>query len=585
MFKKLFLFLPMFSTFLIAQNPVTIEELSDHVHFLASDSLEGRLPGTKGGNIAANYIADQFKSYGLQPLAESGFQEFKVVSKVELAGKNNLKISDKEYTVEQDYIPVGFTDNKSLEANVVFAGYGFVIDNDSLKWNDFSGIDAEGKWAIILRGDPENSPHGGAYYEHSTLRKKALNATDNGAVGVLFVSGPEYDEEDELMRLTFDQSKSNAGIPVLNIKRTVADFILDSKGTTIADLEKKLNNERKAVSFEIPITVAASVEVNLVKVPTKNVLAVLPGSDETLKDQYIVVGAHYDHLGYGGWGSGSRTPDTVAVHNGADDNASGVSSVLEIAEYFSSLKPKRSILFMSFGAEEMGLLGSKYFVNNPLIDLKKIDIMYNLDMVGRLDPVDKGLTLGGTGTAEGLEDFIKKESEKFDLKVKPSSEGTGPSDHATFYLENIPVLFFFTGTHDDYHTYRDDSDKINYDGMKAVADFAIDLISFHANNEQKLVYTEAGSKEEQRSMRFKVTLGVIPDYASDSGGLRLDGVKKDGPAEKAGMQKGDIVVKMGDKPVANIYDYMARLGEFKKGEQVVVEVLRGDEKLQLNVTF
>ncbi|MCB0283739.1 MAG: M20/M25/M40 family metallo-hydrolase [Calditrichae bacterium] len=585
MFKKLFIFLLVFGSYVLAQNPVTVDQLSKHVHFLASDKLEGRLPGTEGGMAAANYVESQFKAYGLQPLTDSGFQDFKVVSKVELATKNTMKVGEQIYTVEEDFIPVGFTDNKSLEAGVVFAGYGFVIDTDSLKWDDFSGIDVDGKWVIILRGDPENSPHGGAYYEHSALRKKALNATDNGALGVLFVSGPEYDDEDELMRLAFDQSKSNAGVPVINIKRSVADFILAGKGTTIAELEKKLNSDKKANSFEIPVTVSASAEVNLVKVQTRNVLAVLPGSDETLKDQYIVVGAHYDHLGYGGRGSGSRTPDTVAIHNGADDNASGVSSMLEIAEYFSAMKTKRSILFMAFGAEEMGLLGSKYFVNNPLIDLKKIDIMYNLDMVGRLDSVDKGLTLGGTGTAEGLEDFIKKESEKFDLKVKTSPEGTGPSDHATFYLENIPVLFFFTGTHDDYHTYRDDSDKINYEGMKKVADFAIDLINYHANNEEMLTFTEAGSKEERRSMRFKVTLGIIPDYASDSGGLRLDGVNKDGPADKAGMQKGDIVVKMGDKPVSNIYDYMARLGEFKKGEQVVVEVLRGDEKLELNVTF
>jgi Zn-dependent M28 family amino/carboxypeptidase len=324
--------------------------------------------------------------------------------------------------------------------------------------------------------------------------------------------------------------------------------------------------------------------VDYVEVETQNILALKRGSDPQLKDEYIVVGAHYDHLGFGGWGSGSRSPDTVAIHNGADDNGSGVSSVLEIAEYFSAIKTDRSILFMCFGAEEMGLLGSKFFTEHPLIKTENIRIMFNLDMVGRLDDESK-LTLGGTGTAEGLEDFVKKEAQNFDLNVSTSSGGYGPSDHASFYIKNIPVLFFFTGTHDDYHRPGDDVDKINFKGMKTVCDYVIDMISIQANDKKELVFSEAGSKEEPRRMRFRVTLGVIPDYGSDAKGLKLDGVKQGGPADKAGMQKGDIVVRMDGKVVSNIYDYMGRLAEFKPGQQIVVEVMRGEEKIVMDVTF
>ncbi|HJN69071.1 MAG TPA: M20/M25/M40 family metallo-hydrolase, partial [Candidatus Marinimicrobia bacterium] len=269
------------------------------------------------------------------------------------------------------------------------------------------------------------------------------------------------------------------------------------------------------------------------------------------------------------------------------DNASGVAAILEIIEKLKAeqTKLKRSILFLSFGAEEMGLLGSKYFVNNPLVDLGKIKLMFNLDMVGRLDSTTKAITVGGTGTAVGLSDLVQRFAEGEDLNVKLSSEGYGPSDHTSFYVENIPVLFFFTGVHEDYHTPEDDVEKINLSGEKLVAEFVHDLIIEAANVPESLVYQEAGPKEQPSGRRrFKVTLGIMPDYASEGGeGLRVDGVINNKPAKRAGIEKGDVIVAMDGKPVKNIYDYMYRLEECKPGQRINVDVLRNGKKITLVV--
>lgn len=576
-----FVFLCGFSS---AQDPVTTAELHEHLAYLASDDLKGRFPGTEESKQAAQYILEQFKSFGLEPLGDDGYQYFNVVTAVKLSEGNSLSFAGTSYNVQRDFIPIGFSENKNISVPMVFAGYGFTIENDSVKWNDYENVDVQGKWVLVLRGDPENNPHSMKYADHSSLRKKALIAKDHGAEGIIFVSGPKYDEPDSLMRLGFDKSRSRAGIAVLQVKRYLADRFLKDTGKRISELEKTINTTLKPMSFKINKKISANIAVEHVEVATQNIVAVKWGNDPELKKEFIVIGAHYDHLGYGGWGSGSRTPDTLAIHNGADDNGSGVSSVLEIAEYFASVETARSILFISFGAEEMGLLGSKFFTAHPLIKLENIRLMLNLDMVGRLNNEDK-LTMGGTGTAEGLDDLVREKGNGFNLKISTSFGGYGPSDHASFYSKNIPVLFFFTGTHDDYHKPSDDVEKINFKGMKEVCDYAISIAFAQASSKEKLTFTEAGSKEEPRRMRFRVTLGIIPDYGTDVKGLRIDGVKEDGPAFKGGLLKGDIIISMDDKPVNNIYDYMGRLGEFKPGQAIVVEAMRGKEKVKLNVTF
>ena len=565
---------------------ITIHELKQHVAFLASDSLKGRKPGTKGGQQAAEYIKNEISKLDLELLGNNGFQFFDVVTSVILGENNKLSFSGFTGTVGEDFIPFGFSKNDSITGEVVFSGYGFDVKTDSISWNDYSGLDVTGKWVMVLRGDPEDNPHG-IFSEHSSLRKKTLVARDHGAAGILFLSGPEFDEADELIPLVYDQSQSGSAIHVIHIKRSVADRIIKESGYTISQLEQRLISDRKPISFIVQEEITASTDLVKQTVTTQNVAGILYGSDPRLKEEIIVIGAHYDHLGFGGAHSGSRRPDTLAIHNGADDNASGVAAILEIIEKLKEeqTKLKRSVLFLSFGAEEMGLLGSKYFVNNPSVDLGKIKLMFNLDMVGRLDSTTKAITVGGTGTAVGLSDLVQRFAEGEDLNVKLSSEGYGPSDHTSFYVENIPVLFFFTGVHEDYHTPEDDVEKINLSGEKLVAEFVHDLIIEAANVPESLVYQEAGPKEQPSGRRrFKVTLGIMPDYASEGGeGLRVDGVLNNKPAKRSGMEKGDVIVAMDGKPVKNIYDYMYRLEECKPGQRINVDVLRNGKKITLVV--
>ena len=566
---------------------ISIEELGAHIKYLASDSLQGRKPGTPGGRAAAEYIAGEFRSIGLTPMGDEGYQYFEVVRSVEQGEANRFILDEYEAVVSEDYSPLSYSASAQVAAEVIFVGYGFSIDEDSLSWDDYTEIDVNDKWVMILRGNPENDEPASPYDLHSDLRKKVLVARDHGAGGVLLVAGLTFDESDELIDLSFDMSQAGAGLPVLNVKRTLADRILAGSETSIETLESGLNTGLEPNSFATGTKIDVTTDVRQISARTQNVVAMLPGSDPALSAEIIIIGAHYDHLGFGGPNSGSRRPDAHAIHNGADDNASGVAAIIEIAEMLatSSAQPSRSVFFMAFGAEEMGLLGSKYFARNPLFDLEDVKLMFNLDMVGRLDPETKALTVGGTGTALGMDNILEQLAAGRDFKLGMSPGGYGPSDHASFYVENIPVLFFFTGIHTDYHTPDDDFDKINLPGEKAVADYVAALATRITDLPEALVFQEAGPKAPSaRSRRFKVTLGIMPDYASsEERGLRVDGIVPDKPADLAGMQKGDIIVAMEGKSVKDIYDYMYRLGEFKSGQRISVDVLRGEKTVILIV--
>ena len=569
-------------------NPeITIPELREHITFLASDSLKGRKPGTKECRIAAQYIKDQLPANMDFSLVKNGLQNFEVVSSIEAGANNQFSFSRITGELGKSFTPVAFSKNTTLRASVVFVGYGFDFDSDSVSWHDYNGVDVSGKWALILRGDPEIDKPNSIFASFSSMRNKTLKAKDKGAAGVIFVSGVKFDKKDKLVKLTFDKSQATAGIPVLQIKRSLADSILKRTGQTIETLEQNLNERRKPESFSIDEKVSATTDVVKKMAKTQNVLAFLPGTDPVLKNEFIVLGAHYDHLGFGGPGSGSRRPDTLAIHNGADDNASGVAAILEVMEKLADEKPKikRSILFISFSAEEMGLLGSNYFVNHPPLDLKQIKFMFNVDMVGRLDPQTQKLNIGGTGTAVGLNEIVKRDAAADSLNVNLSTAGYGPSDQASFYAKDIPVLYFYTNAHEDYHTPDDDVQFINFNGVKRTAELVYDLIVDIANRPQALAFQEAGPKERRRGRRqYKVTLGIMPDFSgSGSNGLRVDGIVKGRPADLAGMQKGDVIVSMDGKPVTNIYDYMYRLNEFEPGQRISVKVLRSGKKVILIV--
>jgi aminopeptidase YwaD len=562
---------------------VSVKDLQADIKYLASDSLKGRLTGSPGDSLASDFIRNKLASYGLIPLSGDGFQRFKVTKRV-LAGKNNsLSVNRINYTMDKDFMPLAFSANAGLESDVIFAGYGFSIKGDSLKWNDYDGIDVRGKWVMILRGDPEPENTKSLFIPFSTDRDKALLAKDMGAAGVLMVSGPLSDPKDSFESLGTEGY--SVDIPVLRIKKEVADIILLKSKNTIEALEKKLNYSRKPLSFSVNVTVMGKAEIVKELASTRNVVMLLPGEDEKLKNEYIIIGAHFDHLGLGGPGSGSRTPDTTGIHHGADDNASGVAMMIELAGEFAGIKKshKRSIIFLAFTGEEEGLLGSKHFTDDPGISLSSVNAMINLDMVGRLNETNN-LQISGVGTATGLKDLIYSKSDTSVIKLTLSDEGYGPSDHSSFYGKNIPVLFYFTGAHLDYHTPMDTYDKINFNGMQKISMMVFKVAEELASSPVRLKFMESGPKAETvRYRRGKgVTLGIMPDFAGViKNGLRADFVTPGKPAALGGMQKGDIIIFINGKPVNNIEDYMFRMSQLKHGETISVEVLRNDKKVVL----
>ncbi|MCF8222249.1 MAG: M20/M25/M40 family metallo-hydrolase [Bacteroidales bacterium] len=583
------LFIVLIITFLYSCNPyridnpaITGDELEDHINYLASDALEGRLPGTKGDSMSASYIKDNLEGWGLKPLSGNVIQEFEIVKTVKAGDDNRLMINNKQ--VDRDkFMPMAFSEDTTVSGEIVFAGYGFSISSDTLRWNDYKNLEVSNKWVMLLRADPEVDDQSSKFAQVSNDRNKAMLAKDMGAAGVLLVSGYNFDPEDKFEKLA--GGEYSTGIPVFRINREVADMILSHKETTIREAEENLNSTYSPLSFDIPLTVEGQSDIYEEKVTTGNVAMVLQGNDPVLKNEYIIIGGHFDHLGMGGQGTSSRAPDTTAVHYGADDNASGIAAMLEIAEKFAGEESNsRSIIFAGFAAEEMGLLGSKYFADNMTIETGRINAMINLDMIGRLKD-NNTMQVSGTGTAETLEEIIKSHNDTSVLRLALSEEGYGPSDHSSFYGKDIPVLFFSTGAHLDYHTPFDTPGKINYEGLLRVTDFIYDISSELANQDSMLVFTEAGPKTRMnRRMRRKgVTLGIMPDFAGNvKNGLRADFVIPGRPAENGGMKKGDIITAINGKEINNIEDYMYRLSKLEHGQTIQVEILRGeDEELLL----
>ena len=564
---------------------ITADEIRDHIKFLSSDKLKGRRPGTLGSKQAIRYIEKEWKSSGVLPAGERGFrQSFIFTSGVSLSGYNRLKIDElrKTFRVKQDFMPLGFSAVGLVKADVVFAGYGFSTE-DSISWNDYSNIDANGKWVLIFRGSPDGSSPHSAFSDYAPLRKKYMAARDNSAAGVLFVNPFNDDELEDFVALRFGPSTTRGPIPAIHISQEVAQQLLP-QNTSLKNLQDALDTNRTSVSFDLNISVSATISLRIKKSRGTNVLGVVRGDGST--DEIIIIGAHMDHLGFGGGGSGSLRPEEEAIHNGADDNASGTAGLLEMAEKIAvnSEQLKRDVLFIAFDAEEKGLLGSKYFVDNPNINLENVSAMINMDMVGRLK--DSSLTVGGTGTSPMFEPLLDSLQNIHNLNISYSKEGFGPSDHSSFYIKDIPVLFFFTGTHEDYHKPSDDWEKINATGEKIILDLIYDVTKHLGFLDKKPVFTVAGPKERSQNQRgFKVTFGIVPSYSSGGPGLTIDGVRPEGPAEIAGIQSGDIIIEIDGKDIQDIYDYMHRLGDLKKGQRVAVKIKRGEDTLELVVNL
>ncbi|MCI0489943.1 MAG: M28 family peptidase [Blastocatellia bacterium] len=574
---------------------VSTEHIARHINVLASDEMQGRRAGTPGADKAARYIAEQFRAFGLKPPSPSGFQQsFTFVSGVRLGKSDRFQIkaarNARSLKVGEDYMPMAFSSPDVASGRAVFAGYG--ISAPELQYDNYSGVDAAGKIVLIMRGSPDgDNPHG-RFAEYTMpgleIQKKTLKAREKGARGVVFISDEKDFKEDRLSRLRHDLNFLDAGIPAAVISRQVAESILSSAGTSIDQAEKRV--KEKPDSFAVG-NVEVEFKSDVVKIDGKgaNVVGLVEGSDPQLKKEYVILGAHYDHLGLGGSESLAANPEGE-IHHGADDNASGTSALMELARVIaaSAEKPRRSVLFLAFSAEELGLLGSAAYTKNPLVPIESTVAMLNMDMVGRLR--EGALTIGGVGTSPAWKPLLDKlngetengASARFNLQY--NQDGFGPSDHQSFYVRDIPVLFFFTGTHDDYHKPSDTADKINTEGAGRIAKLVGEIALAVANEPARIAFNRVKRESRPTGRGFRVYLGTVPNYSDQDGGLKLDGVRPESPAERAGLRAGDVIIKLGAIPIKNVYDYTFALGELTGGQEVEVVIRRDGREMTLKVT-
>ena len=620
-----------------AQQPgqPSVNRLQQIISYLASDALEGRRTGTPGANDAAHYIAGEFSLLGLRPAIQMAgaartrgeiraryLQPFPYVSKVEL-GKNNLLFVNPgraddaaQFAVGEDWMPLGFSSNAEVKnAEMIFAGYG--ITSAESKYDDYAVSNAKDRVAIVFAGTPDaDNPHG-QFQQAGQIRFKAAAARAAGVRALLILANEEILQHDRLSQLSYDNA-GEAGIPVIVISQKLAKKILNAELdglTKAADARTAAGNALRNPIAGAKLNV--NVNVNRIESPSFNVVGILPGTDPKLKNEAIVIGAHYDHLGRGG--EGSLAPREGEIHHGADDNASGTAGMLELARIFSARKSRRTIVFIAFSGEEEGLIGSNYYVNHPVVPLANTVAMINMDMIGR--ETQKKLIVGGVGTAQEWRAMIDAKNvvptvaaslnvpgvgsanlavslpvnvnvngqavvaapgKSFELTM--NEDGFGPSDHSSFYAKQVPVLFFWTGTHNDYHKPSDTYEKINYEGEARILSFVASIVRDIDRSDARPKFTVAKSDSQGRSTGFRVYLGTIPNYADSNDGLTLDGVRDDSPAAKAGLKAGDKIVKLAGHDVKNVYDYTQALSEMKAGQEYEVELIRGGQRMTLKIT-
>ncbi len=552
------------------------------LYTLASDEFEGRGIGSTGLNKAADLIAADFSRIGLKPLpGQAGyFEPFEMTTATQVGPATTLSIGDRTFAKNEDFVPVTFAAEGKFSGPVVFVGYG--MKSAVQHYDDYAGIDVKGKVALAMRFEPHDAK-GNSRFEKdgwsdaAALGEKAKAAADAGAAALLIITPMEFHGNDDRLVPFSRRSMSDAPkIPVLHIRQTVAEELLKRGGAPdLKTLQEKIDQSGKPASFALAgVDVSGNVELKRTQVTVKNVVGYLPGK---IADEYVVVGSHYDHLGRGG--IGSLSPHSHDIHHGADDNASGTTAMIELASHFAQAgTPERSLIFVAFTAEEEGCIGSEHFVDNPPVELSKITAMINLDMVGRIrstqvstniggpptslpanTPTTRAgpgiLYVGGSGTAATFDAIIQKADEDSPLVTKDIGKGgLGPSDHMSFALKRVPVMFFFSGLHADYHRPTDTAEKINYDGLQEVVDFSADVIS-QVEQSPRQPYIVAADAHSMHlgspSSGTVVTLGVVPDYTSSidgGGGVKISGATAGiASPDKAGLQAGDVDREMGRK--------------------------------------
>ena len=547
MFRLILVFL-LFSNITFAQklsrsDRELIKFLQTNVSFLASDSLEGRRAGTNGEKLAADFISKKFKEIGLFPKgsSDSYFQPFTIIDGKKVGKNTALSINSQILIPEIDFFPLANSSNSSPIKTQI---------SPSL-------TEKNQVWFLDLSDDLEENKTNPHFDINNLIQSKIAKAKNKGATALILYNSNSIDD-----KIKFD-TKDRQEITSLPVLYVVKSAFLEN----IKDLN---------ATYDITYSIDIQPDIR----NSKNVIGYINNN----APYTIVLGAHFDHLGYGEDGNSMIRTGEKLIHNGADDNASGTSALIELAFLLKKSKSKNfNYLFIAFSAEELGLNGSKYFVENPTIPLTSINYMINMDMVGRMNDSTKAITVGGYGTSPSWSTLFNSIENKY-FTIKFDSSGTGPSDHTSFYRKDIPVLFFFTGLHTDYHKPSDDADKINYIGQLQIVKFINQLISTNKSNE-KIVFTKTREQQTSTSAKFSVSMGIMPDYTFSGNGVRVDGVSDNRPAKYAGLLAGDIVKQLGEYKTSSVEAYMQALSKFKKGDKVIVIILRGIKELEFQVNF
>ncbi|NBR83973.1 MAG: M20/M25/M40 family metallo-hydrolase [Verrucomicrobia bacterium] len=578
---------------------IKADDARAQVSFLASEALEGRLTGTSGAQQAAAFIADYFKAINLQPLPGSTnfFQPFEFSSGVRvLTNQNSATLhaaaAPATLALDKDFRPLAFTANGTVEGEVVFAGYGLSVPGKLGEgYDSYAGLDVSNKVVLVLRYVPEeaDAKRRQELNRYAGLRYKALIARNRGAKALLVVTGPTSPNAGELAKLTFETGASHSGIVCASINGDTAAKMFAAAGKDLKKIQAALDKEDPHAegAFALKnVAVKLSAAVEHVKKQDRNVLAHLPpvGTSE-----YVIVGAHYDHLGHGETGGFARKDEEGKVHPGADDNASGTAALLELAGAISAQavleKPslRRGIIFAAWSGEEVGLIGSAHFAEHPAVPLSNVVAYVNFDMVGRLR--DNKLNLQGIGSSPAWRKLIEKRNVAAGFNLTLQEDPYLPTDTTPFYPKNVPVIAFFTGSHEEYHRPADKPDTLNYEGLERITKFARALVTDLMTGAERPAYAKVEKKDGGGGReQLRAYLGTIPDYAQEVAGVKLSGTRGGSPAEKAGLKGGDVIVEFAGQKITNIYDYTYAMEAVKIGQPVKVIVLRDGKRVELTAT-
>jgi hypothetical protein len=580
---------------------IRANDLRKEVEWLADERRDGRMTGSPGAQATAKWLADYFKQAGLKSFAENFALPFQFNAGERIfPEKTRLEITAEEgkpatpAKLETDFRPLAFSENGEASSDVVFAGYGLVVPGDAgAGYDSYAGLDVKDKIVLIFRYVPEGvEPARRAQLNrYAGLRYKTMLARERGAKGVLVVTGPNSPNAGEILPLTNDGTNAGSGIVAASISGKTADMLLAPGGKTLAELQTALDKENPHAlgGFVLPVmkvTLACGIE-HLRKTDADIVAYLPPGAGS---DEYILVGAHYDHLGRGGTSSLERAGEENRIHPGADDNASGTGWVMELAASLAKERAehpekfRRGVIFACWSGEEIGIIGSAAFCEHPPVPLQKIAAYLNADMVGRLR--ENKLTIQGVGSSHAWRKMIEKRNVAAGFNLMLQDDPYLPTDVTSFYTRNVPVLNFFTGAHEDYHRPTDTAEKINYDGLERIAKFSQQLVLDLAQSPERpdLAKVERSGQSAGGRETLRAYLGTIPDYTTDVKGVKLSGVRGGSPAEKAGLKGGDVIVEFAAQKIANIYDYTYALDAVKIGQPVQVIIERDGRHMTLTVT-